>query len=93
MIHLIHACAIVQAGSGSTLIDVQVTMVPLKSRHTEALVAINPIFTDGSVLTGLRLALIDVLLTVAALVPSSTLALVPSVWDIHASATILARLF
>ncbi len=90
VIHLIYTCAIVLTGLGGTFVDVQVTVVALKSRHTETLVGVNPIFTDGSILTRLKLAFINVLLTVQSLVPSSTLTLVPSVRDVHTGATILA---
>lgn len=79
VIHLIQARAIVLTRSGGTLIDVQVTVVALESRHTEALVGTDPIFADGSILAGLRLALVDVFLTVRPFVPGSTQALVPYV--------------
>lgn len=92
VIYVIHTCAIVLTGSGGTLVDVQVTVVALKSRHTETLVGVNPVFTDGSILTRLRLAFINVHLTDPPLVPSSTLTSVPSVRDVHTSATILACL-
>ena len=90
MIHLVQTCAIVLTGSGGTLIDVQVTVGTLKSRHTKTLVATVPVLTDGSVLAGVRLALINILLTVQPLVPSCTLALVPSIKDVRTGATILA---
>lgn len=92
VVHLIKTCAIVLTGSRGTLVDVQVTVVALKSRHTETLVGVDPVFTDGSILAGLRLALVNVLLTVRPLVPSSTLAPVPNVMDIYTRATILACL-
>lgn len=92
MIHIIHTCAIVLTGSGGTLINVQVTVVALKSRYTETLIGINPIFTDGSIVTRLRMAFISIHLTKTALVPSSTPTSVPSVRDVYTSATILACL-
>lgn len=91
-IHLVHACAVVLTGSGSTLVDVQVTVITLKSRHTEALVAINSISTDGSVLTRLRLAFIYVHIAVCPLVPISTLTLGPNIRNVCTSAAILTGL-
>lgn len=90
VIHLIHTCAIVLTGTGGTLVDVQVTVVALKPRHTETLVGIDPVFADGPVLTGLGLAFVNVLLTVPPLITSSTVALVPNVRDVHTGAPILA---
>lgn len=89
VIYLIYTCAIILTGLGGTLVDVQVTVKSLKSRYTETLVGINSVFTDGSILTRLGLAFINVLLTVPPLVPSSTLATVTSVRDVHTGATVL----
>lgn len=90
VIYLIPTRAIILTGSGGTLVDVQMTAGALKSWHTETLVCIHSIFTDGSILAGLRLALVYVLLTVCPLVSCSTLAQVPSVRDVHTGATVLA---
>lgn len=88
MIHLIHAGAVVLTGMGGALVDVQVAVITLKSRHTEALVAINAVPANGSVLTGLRLAFIYVRLTLVALVTGDTLTPEPGVRDIYTGATI-----
>lgn len=63
MIHLIQTCPVVLTGAGGALIDVQVTVVALKARHTETLVGVDAIFANGSILTGLRLAFVYILLT------------------------------
>lgn len=52
VIHLIHTGAVVLAGTGGALVDVQVAAIALKPRHAEALVAINAVPANGSVLTG-----------------------------------------
>lgn len=90
VIYLILTRAIVLTGSRGTLVDVQITVEALKSRHTETLVCIDPVFTDGSILARLGLALVYVLLTGCPLVPCSTLAQGPRVRDVHAGAPILA---
>lgn len=91
MIHLIQTCAVVLTGLRGALFDVQVAVGTLKSRHTEALVAVDPVFADGPILAGLRPALIHILLTVFPLVSRNTLTLVPRVRNVHADATVLAR--
>lgn len=89
VIHLIHTGAIVLTGTGGALVDVQVAAIALKSRHTEALVAINAVPANGSVLTGFRLALVYVCLTLVTLVTGSTLTPEAGVRDIDTGATVL----
>lgn len=90
-IHLVHACAVVLTGTGSTFIDVQITVIALKSRHTEALVAINAVPANGSILTRFWLAFIYVDLTLVPLVASSTLTPGPIIRDIYTNATMLTE--
>lgn len=92
VIYLIHTGAVVLAGLGDTLVDVQVAVIALKSRHTKALVAINAVPANGSVLTGFWLAFIYVHLTLVTLVTGLTLTPEPGVRDIYTGAAVLTDL-
>lgn len=59
-IHLVEAGAVVLAGPGRALVDVDVAVVSLEAGHTEAAVAVHPVAADGSVLARAGGALIDV---------------------------------
>lgn len=52
VVHLIGTGPVVLTRPRCTLVNVQVAVVALETRHTEALVSVDAVFTDGSVLTG-----------------------------------------
>lgn len=62
----------------------------MKPRHAETLVGADPVFTDGSVLTGLGPAFINVLLAVPPLETSGAVAPASRVQVVHTGATVLA---
>ena len=50
---LIDAGGVVLTGSRSTLVNVDFTVITLKTRYTEAVELCHSVYTDGSILTGL----------------------------------------
>lgn len=92
VIHLVHTSPVVLAGFGGTFVDVQIAVVALEPWHAETLVHVHTVFADGPILTRLRVTFINVLIAVGPPVPGRTLAPVPSVQDVRASATVLTSL-
>lgn len=74
VIHLVEASAIVLARPRSTFIDVHLTMVALKARHTETAVPIDPVQANGAVLAWPGSTFIYILLAVVALIARLALA-------------------
>lgn len=60
MILLVDAGGVVLAGSRCTLVDVDLTVVSLETRHTEAVELCHCVHADGSVLAGLRRTLVHI---------------------------------
>lgn len=92
VIHLVHTSPVVLAGFGGTFVDVQIAVVALEPWHAETLVHVHTVFADGPILTRLRVTFINVLIAVGPPVPGRTLAPVPSVQDVRASASVLTSL-
>lgn len=92
VIHLVNTRPVVLAGSGGTLVDVQIAVVALEPGHAKTLVHVDAVFADGPILTRFGETFINVLLAVPPLVPRGTLALVPSVEDVGTRAAVLTRL-
>lgn len=79
VIHLVNTRPVVLAGSGGTLVDVQVAVVALEPGHAKTLVPVDAVFADGPILTRVGETFINVVLAVPPLVPRCTLTPVPSV--------------
>lgn len=69
---LIDAGRVVLTRPWRALVDVDLTVVALEARHTEAVELHHSVQADGSVLTGLRQTFIHILLTGASLIPLCT---------------------
>lgn len=79
VIHLVHTRAVVLAGSGGALVDVQVAVVALEPGHAKTLVPVDAVFADGPVLTRVGETFVNVVLAVPPLEPRCTIAPGPSV--------------
>lgn len=79
VIHLVNTRPVVLAGSGGTLVDVQVAVVALEPGHAKALVPVDAVFADGPILTRVGETFINVVLAVPPLVARCTMTLMSSV--------------
>jgi hypothetical protein len=71
---VVNASAVVLAGSHTTVVDVNIAIFALKARLAMACIGVEMALADGTVLTGIGLAHVDFLLTLAAFITIPALA-------------------